>query len=178
MHELFREMLTRDTRNGEGLVLCLQWVFFAIEPLTPAELYSAVLTGVDHDAIRESDMEDLSESDFDRYILDCSKGLIETTKSASRIAQFIHESVRDFLLKDNGFISLVANEKGHSFDVVDYEKLKECYLVQMEIARQANELALLPAKFPFLSLFSNMPSTTSFAILIGQRNLDHPKRNS
>ncbi|KAK8005485.1 hypothetical protein PG990_011522 [Apiospora arundinis] len=96
LHELFRDILTRDARNGEELILCLQWVLFARRPLTPAELYSAVLSGADSDAIRDCDMEELSESDFDRYILDCSKGLVEITKTKHRTPQFIHDSPDDY----------------------------------------------------------------------------------
>jgi hypothetical protein len=43
-----------------------------------------------------------------RFILSASKGLVEITKSRkSPTVQFIHESVRDFLLKDDGITHLI-----------------------------------------------------------------------
>ncbi|KAK6839915.1 hypothetical protein PG987_005781 [Apiospora arundinis] len=150
LHELFRDILTRDARNGEELILCLQWVLFARRPLAPAELYSAVLSGADSDAIRDCDMEELSESDFDRYILDCSKGLVETTKTKHRTSQFIHESVRDFLLKNNGFASMIAENESHGFEALSHDKLKHCCFIQMGIGRSLHKSASYSTKFPFL----------------------------
>ncbi|KAK8099505.1 uncharacterized protein PG998_012746 [Apiospora kogelbergensis] len=154
LHDLFRDILTRDARDGEELVLCLQWVLFARRPLTPTELYHAVLCGVDSEVIQDSNMEEISEYDFDRYILNCSKGLIETTRSKHRTAQFIHESVREFLLKDGSFKSLVfgSDDTTHSFEELGHEKLKQCCLAQMDIAKAAGEPASLPKQkeFPFL----------------------------
>ena len=39
-------------------------------------------------------------------ILSSSKGLAEMTRSKNQTVQFIHESVRDFLLKGNGLSGL------------------------------------------------------------------------
>ncbi|KAK7946866.1 uncharacterized protein PG986_011187 [Apiospora aurea] len=150
LHELFRDILTRDARNRTELILCLQWVLFAKNPLKPAELYFAVLSGVDSEAVRDSSMEDLSESVFNRYILNCSKGLVETTKSKNRIAQFIHESVRDLLLKDNGFRSILAEDVDQSFEGLGHEYLKQCCLVQMEAAILEKDPKLSLTRFPFL----------------------------
>lgn len=62
---------------------------------------------------------------IERLILNYSKGLVEITKTTARKVQFIHESVRDFLLKGNeiGNIwpSLRQNLEGKSHD-----RLKEC----------------------------------------------------
>ncbi|KAK8024357.1 hypothetical protein PG993_012423 [Apiospora rasikravindrae] len=150
LHELFRDILTRDAKNGDELILCLQWVLFAKTPLGPSELYFAVLSGVDPEALRESDVEELSDSVFDRYILNCSKGLIETTKSKSHTAQFIHESVRDFLLKDDGFQFILAKHIAQSFEGLSHEKLKQCCLVQIETATLEKDPGLSLMRFPFL----------------------------
>ncbi|KAK8102552.1 hypothetical protein PG984_015698 [Apiospora sp. TS-2023a] len=150
LHDLFRDILTRDARNGKELVLCLQWVLFAKDPLKPKELYFAVLSGADSEALKDYTVEDLSDSDVDRYILNCSKGLIETTKSRSCTAQFIHESVRDFLLKDDGFRSVLEEETNGIFEGLGHEKLKQCCLAQMEIASRDNDPEMLLTRFPFL----------------------------
>lgn len=61
---------------------------------------------------------------MERFILSSSKGLAGVPKSKSKTVQFIHESVRDYLLKGKGFDTLRAglgNISGQSHD-----KLKEC----------------------------------------------------
>jgi hypothetical protein len=50
LHELFRDILTRDLRNKDELVLCIQWVLFARQPLSPEQLYFAILSGVEPEA--------------------------------------------------------------------------------------------------------------------------------
>ncbi|KAK7973104.1 hypothetical protein PG988_007238 [Apiospora saccharicola] len=155
LHDLFRDILTGDARNGKELVLCLQWVLFAKGPMKPKELYFAILSGADSEALKDYSVEDLSDSDVDRYILNCSKGLIETTKSKSCTAQFIHESVRDFLLKDDGSRSVLEEETNDSFEGLGHEKLKQCCLAQMEIASPDNDPAMLLNRFPFLQYAVN-----------------------
>lgn len=86
------------------MLLCIQWVLFAKGPLKAEELYYAVLSGMDPgvDWFKSSD---ITEDDARRFVLDSSKGLAELTASSNKEAetvQFIHESVRDFLLKEKG----------------------------------------------------------------------------
>ncbi|KAK7413482.1 hypothetical protein QQX98_007630 [Neonectria punicea] len=48
----------------------------------------------------------VTSDDLRRFILDASKGLAEITASQKPTVQFIHESVRDFLLKEGGMSDL------------------------------------------------------------------------
>ncbi|KAB2568639.1 Ankyrin repeat domain-containing protein 50 [Lasiodiplodia theobromae] len=108
LHELFREILTRDSHNRDELVLCIQWVLFARQPLSPEQLYFAILSGVEADAISRWDPDEISIDVIKRFILDSSKGLTEITKSKLQKVQFIHES------DNNGQTALSsAAEKGH-----------------------------------------------------------------
>jgi hypothetical protein len=100
LHELFSDILTRDGRNVDELVLCLQWILYAKRPLKREELYFAVLTGVDPRAVSGWDPDATTTADMERFILDCSKGLAELTKTKDQTVQFIHESVRDFLFQE------------------------------------------------------------------------------
>jgi hypothetical protein len=43
LHSLFRDMLVRDFHNRNELLLCIQWVLFARQPLEPKQLYCAIL---------------------------------------------------------------------------------------------------------------------------------------
>ena len=102
LDRLFEDILMRDNAHFEELVLCLQWILYAQRPLKREELYYAILSGTDAEELTPWDPEMVTALDMDKFILSCSKGLAETTKSKSQTVQFIHESVRDFLLGKNG----------------------------------------------------------------------------
>jgi ankyrin repeat protein/KaiC/GvpD/RAD55 family RecA-like ATPase len=127
LHELFRDILTRDTHNKDGLVLCIQWILFAKQPLSPEQLYHAILSGLDLEAVTEWDPEEITKDVVRRFILDWSKGLAEVTVSKEPKAQFIHESVRDFLLKENG-LGKIWPEFESNFQGQSHDRLKQCCL--------------------------------------------------
>jgi ankyrin repeat protein len=127
LHELFHDILTRDSRNKDELLLFIQWVLFARRPLSPEQLYSAVLSGVEPEALMELDPAEITTDVINKFILDSSKGLAEVTASKFKRVQFIHESVRDFLLKD-GVLSNIWSEFGSNFRGRSHERLKQCCL--------------------------------------------------
>ncbi|KAL7972633.1 hypothetical protein HDV63DRAFT_393258 [Trichoderma sp. SZMC 28014] len=107
LHELFRDILTRssDEKSRETL-RCLQWILFAERPLAPEELYSA------------------------RFVLDSSLGyadIIASNDSMHKTVQFIHESVKDFLLKENGLREIWTGSGG-DIHGQSHEELKQCCL--------------------------------------------------
>jgi ankyrin repeat protein len=140
LHKLFQEILTRDSYNRGELLLCIQWVLFAKQPLTPEQLYFAVLSGVEPE-VSEWDPDEVTKDAISLFILDCSKGLAEITTSKNRTVQFIHESVRDFLLKENGlgdvWPNLKSNLQGQS-----HEQLKKCCLTYMDMDLSALEIPI------------------------------------
>ncbi|KAJ3956749.1 hypothetical protein N0V92_006709 [Colletotrichum tropicale] len=95
LNTLFRDILVRDHHHKDELLLCIQWVLFAKEPLRPEQLYFAILSGVEVDsfeALSDWDPEDITADIMKRFILDSSKGLAEVTNTKNPIVQFIHES--------------------------------------------------------------------------------------
>ncbi|KAI5460968.1 Pfs, NB-ARC and ankyrin domain protein [Mariannaea sp. PMI_226] len=112
LHELFRDILTRDCHRRNELLLCIQW---------PEQLYFAILSDTAPDFIPEWDHDEITKPVMRRFILDASKGLAEVTKSKSPTVQFIHESVNDFLLKENGLRAFC------------HERLKQCCLKYIKI---------------------------------------------
>ncbi|KAI4134909.1 MAG: hypothetical protein LQ341_005947, partial [Variospora aurantia] len=90
LDKLFEDILTRDNARSEELILCLQWILHAKRPLKREELYYAILSGTDEEALAPWDFEMVTLQDMDKFILSCSKGLAETTKSKSQTVQFIH----------------------------------------------------------------------------------------
>ncbi|RHZ56270.1 uncharacterized protein CDV56_104947 [Aspergillus thermomutatus] len=144
LKELFKDILTRDTQNMQDLLLCLQWTLYANRPLSPHELFYAVQS---HNENELDPMELLENDDsVSRFILSSSKGLIEVTKSRKKTVQFIHESVRDFLLKEGGLDELWRDVHGGRM-VPGHEDLKVCcwnYLTQAYIFRGS----ILPNDLP------------------------------
>ena len=114
LHELFRDVLMRDSYHQDELILCLQWVLFSKHPLTTEELYYAILSGLDPKDLSSWDSDLISITDMKLFILDASKGLAEVTTSKSPKCQFIHESVKDFLLKEGG-LAIIWPDLGRDF---------------------------------------------------------------
>ncbi|KAL0939532.1 uncharacterized protein CTRU02_206142 [Colletotrichum truncatum] len=125
LSDLFRDILTRDKENMDELLLSIQWILFSKRPLKPEEYFFAMAAGLKSDCLEEWDHEEITLSDMDRFVVSSSKGLAESTKSVNATVQFIHESVRDFLLKDYGLESLWP-ELGADRDRHSHETLKQC----------------------------------------------------
>lgn len=129
LDKLFEDILTRDQERVDQLILCLQWILYATRPLKREELYYGILSGTDAEELTLATPDAINVEDMERFILSCSKGLAETTKTKVQNVQFIHESVRDFLVGKNGFNKLKAELKpGQS-----HERLKQCCLEYMRI---------------------------------------------
>jgi hypothetical protein len=103
---LFRMLILRGTRNTAQLVLTLQWILYAKRPLSREELYFAIRGGDDVRVAIPWNQDEPTLEDMERFILDCSKGLVEVTRAARKTVQLIHESVRSFLLQETGLPAL------------------------------------------------------------------------
>lgn len=124
LHELFRDILTRDENNRGEMLLCIQWVLFAKQPLKPEQLYFAILCGIDPEILSECNPDEITSEVMRRFILDSSKGLADVTLTKIGTVQFIHESVKDFLLKENG-LREIWSTIGSNFRGESHERLKE-----------------------------------------------------
>jgi hypothetical protein len=160
--DLFEMILTRDGKNLEQLQLCLQWVLFATRPLKPQELYFAIQLGLDKKYSGYWDQEDVELDQMKSYVRSSSKGLAEVTRNKASEVQFIHESVRDFLLGkyEVQWPRVSGNFVGHGHEI-----LRNCCLTQLNASinqdidipdplPQASKAAQLREtigiKFPFL----------------------------
>ncbi|KAL8364620.1 hypothetical protein RB595_003759 [Gaeumannomyces hyphopodioides] len=128
LQNLFEMILARDSHNLDELHLCLKWILFANRPLRPPELYFAVHVGLNKDSAGRWDREDVGEEQMKIFVRSSSKGLAEVTRNKASEVQFIHESVRDFLLGRYGeqWSEASGNFEGHSHSV-----LKDCCLAQL-----------------------------------------------
>jgi len=124
LNELFRNILMRDSESLDQTRLCLQWILFATRPLTPEELYCAILAGAAPESSATPNIEEIQTTTMEKFILSSSKGLAEFTTSHNPRVQFIHESVRDFLLKGNGLGQLGEHLEFRSIGQ-HHDRLKE-----------------------------------------------------
>jgi Ankyrin repeats (3 copies)/NACHT domain len=134
LSELFKDILKRDNEDMDDLLLCIQWILYARRPLTREEFYFAVVSGLDPDPVdlAEWNPEHISTDVMTRFVLSSSKGLAEITKSKDQTIQFIHESVRDFLLKDRGLWELWP-ELGTDIESLSHDRLKRCCHTYMKV---------------------------------------------
>jgi ankyrin repeat protein len=122
LEELFQKIVQRDQENIAEFLLCLTWILHAKRPLTLKEFCFAMTEDFDHDC---HDLDSgMLEGVMHNFLCSRSKGLAELTRGANPRVQFIHESVREFLLKHNGFAYVDPN---YSPSICHAnEKLKQC----------------------------------------------------
>lgn len=158
LHDLFEKIIGRDEKNLEQLQMCLKWILFAARPLQPQELYFAIQLGLDRESSGCWDPDDIELDETKTFVRSCSKGLAEVTRNKACEVQFIHESVRDFLLGRYGATwSEAGNFEGHCHNI-----LRDCCLAQLSasinleveisdtLPPTAELKETLKLKFPFL----------------------------
>jgi hypothetical protein len=163
--DLFRAILRRDRENMEAFLLCILWILYAQRPLRPKEIYHAVWCGLSLDGLADSKIPDVTLPDstvdmaqVDRYVIHSSKGLAEVTKSKRPTVRFIHESVRDFLIKDNGLHELWS-EVGLEYESC-HEKLKQCcsfYMNHTSVEASVEKLLPMPNSEENAAILTTLP---------------------
>ncbi|KAK4220966.1 hypothetical protein QBC38DRAFT_550337 [Podospora fimiseda] len=124
--ELFKSMLTRDQQRPESLKLCILWILCGNGPLSPAEFQCAMWAGLSEHGVVDAELPDNGIAmDAVKLVASSSKALAEVTKSKQPTVQFIHESVRDFLVKEKGIQDLWP-ELGFEWEAPSHEMLKRC----------------------------------------------------
>ncbi|KAK1759655.1 hypothetical protein QBC47DRAFT_410400 [Echria macrotheca] len=156
--DLFDMILNRDKENTDILKTCLTWILFSSTPLKPEELYFAVQFNHSEDATGFWDREAVSPEDILASVRSCSKGLAEITRNKASEVQFIHESVREFLLGRYG--AQWFGDEDEEFVGRGHELLKSGCLLQIHAAWKEYEKRQIidvledidgvNAEFPFL----------------------------
>jgi AAA ATPase domain len=128
LETLFRSLfVTVETEDAPKSILLIQLILFAGRKFTQKEIHCAICFGRSAypsiAAWKESDEYLETSEEQHQMIIELSRGLLEITPSEKDMEtpsyQFIHESVRDFFLKGNGFALLGLRSKnllgsGHS----------------------------------------------------------------
>ncbi|KAL8310675.1 hypothetical protein RB597_010494 [Gaeumannomyces tritici] len=140
LSDLFKSILMRDQKSPERLLLCVLWILCAKRPLTPAEFRHALWVALldqqsaQNDRQVDSDVPDVSNMNACvKLVTSSSKGLAEITKSKQPTVQFVHESVRDFLVKEKGLQDLWP-ELGFEWEGPSHERLKRCCTTYLSLS--------------------------------------------
>lgn len=168
LHTLFKSILLRDGEKKESLLLGIIWILFSKRPLDPVEYYHALWVGLMLKGLADPDVPSTSSADSSlvvrRFVISSTKGFAEVTtghEGGDAKVQFIHESVRDFLIKDRGLQQLWP-DLGSEWQLLGQERLKEscqAYLSYHGILSIVRDVApesrhdimdLLYAEFPFV----------------------------
>ncbi|KAJ5160681.1 uncharacterized protein N7482_007685 [Penicillium canariense] len=130
LDDLFTDILTRDQKDMDVLTFSLQLILLSCRCLTREELYFAVLFEKTKLIEEDVDWTLHSTTVMDRLVLDVTKGLAESAKQSGRAkphrVRFIHESVRDFLLRRNGFTRIRPKRNDSASFIGDsHDRLKQ-----------------------------------------------------
>lgn len=98
IEDLLRSILLDGGHQSEFLLPTLQWVLFSFRPLSESALYLAINAGAGCSPDITMDHNETTLERMRLFILNSSKGLVEFSKAHFAKAQFIHESVREYLL--------------------------------------------------------------------------------
>ncbi|KAF3937074.1 hypothetical protein ABW19_dt0204540 [Dactylella cylindrospora] len=130
LDEMFKRLLEGGDASRQDTTLLLEWVLFAQRPLTPEELYFAVMAGNQRKKLSGWNKEELAIDDIRRSIVALSKGLVEIRKGDKDTVQFIHGSVNDFLLRGRRLQTLSSTADENQISA-SHERLANCCLASM-----------------------------------------------
>ncbi|KAF5604331.1 ankyrin protein 3 [Fusarium pseudocircinatum] len=129
LSDLFKDLLKRDTTNMEDFQLSLFWILLSDRPLSPEEYHHAIWSGLYMKGLADPDIPEVDTWDSEgfsaRCVISSSKGLAEIIQLEQPRVQFIHESIRDFLIKDRG-LQEIWPELGLDWEGVGHDRLKGC----------------------------------------------------
>ena len=126
LHRLFENILQCGTGEHTTLTLTFQLLLFAHRTFYLNELYCALVSSETKGAIQALDPEHVSVKDMENYVLDSSKGLVEVIADEERTVQFIHETVRDYLLET--WLPALYGRSGRTMVALCHDRLKHCCL--------------------------------------------------
>jgi hypothetical protein len=157
LDEVFSNLLEKGNPDKQGTILMLQWVLFAVRPLSPEELYFAAMTGNDEEELGAWDRSEVDNKTIQRFITCTSRGLAQVRRGRDGdTVQFIHESVNDFLIRNRRLWKLDPALEPHAIGA-SHNRLASCcmsYIMQkgldplvMSKPQSKEELAI---RYPFL----------------------------
>ncbi|KAK6336937.1 hypothetical protein TWF718_009726 [Orbilia javanica] len=132
LDEVFHTLLEKDNPGKHRTVLMLQFVLFAKNRLDPAELYYAVQSGSELKNLGQRDKSVVTDQLIDAFIISGSRGLLEVHRQKySSFVQFIHQTAKDFLLRNNRLQKLDP-QLMPNFVGASHQRIVSCCLAYLE----------------------------------------------
>lgn len=132
--ELFQTILDRDNEHPEDLLFSILWILFARRPLKRKEFYHALLAGrMSGETVSPEILIDggsVTDETIDNFVISSSKGLTQVAGKMKSRVEFVHESVRDFLIRDDGFQQLWP-DLSRNGQVNGHEMLAKCCITYL-----------------------------------------------
>jgi ankyrin repeat protein len=138
LDDLFQTIVKQGIQEDALFVPTLQCIMFARRPLRCEELYHAV------NYAYIVDFKNPGPDVAKKFLLNKSKGLARTTKGKQATVQFIHESVREYLLTTG--LSVLTQEPNHRFESSSHEYLRLSCL--HFVSEKVSQRILLPGTLP------------------------------
>ncbi|CAH0044839.1 unnamed protein product [Clonostachys solani] len=134
LNQLFKYIILRDRHDMDRFLLCIQWILFSARPLRYEEFYFAVVSGLNpSESLAEWDQDAITFGHISRFLLSSSRGLAEISNSKTNpTVRFIHESLREYLIKENGIRDLWP-DRWQEFAASSHHRLKECCYQYMKV---------------------------------------------
>lgn len=152
LQDLFVNILRRDDADMPQCITLLQWVLFTLEPLTVSELYTAIQ--ISCATCEEIDDELPDKEHLSLYLLNCSRGLIEIAGEGQPIVQFIHNTVREFLLNvDTSVLPptiVTISQITFSADTMHMNMATECLKYLLNALTLSSSEAALVREYPLV----------------------------
>jgi len=153
LDDLFHTIVKQGTQEDALFVPTLQFIMFARRPLSCEELYHAV----NYACI--ADFQNPGPDVARKFLLNKSEGLARTTKGKRATVQFIHGSVREYLLTAG--LSTLTQEPNKRFESSSHEYLRlSClHFASEKVSQRTLSPGTLPSErtgeqasklFPFL----------------------------
>ena len=131
LHALFAHTLARYPANQRAMLSCFRWLLFAHHEVNAtAAFWWAVqldLGASDEDVERRRS--EMTVEDMERYIVDKCKGLVTF---GWHYAQFVHESVREFIRSDSQIWELCEAQSREQFEGHCYERLRDICVAELK----------------------------------------------
>ncbi|KAN0066790.1 Ankyrin repeat-containing domain protein [Elaphomyces granulatus] len=158
LEQVFETLLNKDNPDKHETLFLLQCVLFARRALKPEELYFAMIAGTDAQKLGAWNQSVVTSEDIWRRITSSSKGLIEMRKGEDKTVQFIHETVNDFLLRNQRLQTLDPTLESEPVGV-SHDRLRGCcmsYIMMSGLSpiKERSQVPELSSIYPFLEYSS------------------------
>lgn len=171
---MIKNVVLRGSTNKKEFQLAMLWILCAKRPLHPGEYYYAIWSGAALMSLAngispETATHTESVADIaNQYVISTSRGLATAGNGKKPAVQFIHESVRRFMIYGGG-LSDVWPELGTDWEVPAHDFLRQCCVFHLQITAR---MGFRPENQPFLKYSSEnvLYHANKSAILASQIN--------